>query len=362
MDPFAVLDGRRLVLDGGEGGCIAESGKTWVYAGTLHPPETSRQCTPHTSPRNAAAAVVVGAGAPAPLRVALKTWALGSRPCNELLAAELVLLRRLQHPNVVRAHGVVEPVPGRQCWLVMDLWSWTLDAVIRGQAAVAFDIGDGLRAARDMARGLDHAHSRRILHRDVALRNALVSPRPPSDGGGGKGEWGYRVCIADFGLSVDLTDTVAFVGKEAQGSRVDGPVRSMAPELLGWTEPPSWSAASDLWGFGVSLWAALARQQPYHNLGPARHVRSHVLDGGRLPELTPAVAVPESNAAAVTNFNIEINEGAGLATAAVAAVCVELSAVACSEVNSLLDACFAFDPGQRVSAARALEHLDRALA
>ena len=97
------------------------------------------------------------AGAPAPLRVALKTCALGRRPCNELLAAELVVLRRLEHPNVVRAHGVVEPVPGRQSWLVMDLWRWTLDAVIRGQvAAVAFDAGDGLRAARDMARGLDH--------------------------------------------------------------------------------------------------------------------------------------------------------------------------------------------------------------
>ena len=115
------------------------------------------------------------AGAPAPLRVALKTCALGRRPCNELLAAELVVLRRLEHPNVVRAHGVVELVPGRQSWLVTDLWCWTIDAVVRGQVAtVAFDAGDGLRAARDMARGLNHAHSRRILHRD--LRSARAPP------------------------------------------------------------------------------------------------------------------------------------------------------------------------------------------
>jgi len=102
------------------------------------------------------------------------------------------------------------------------------------------------------------------------------------------------------------------VGKETHGATVDGPVRSMAPELLGWTEPLSWSAASDLWGFGVSLWAALTRRQPYRNLGPVRHVRSHVLDGGRLPELTPAA---ESNAppdaAGATDVNIEIDEGRG---------------------------------------------------
>ena len=152
----------------------------------------------------------------------------------------------------------------------------------------------------------------------------MVSLRPP--GGGGEGEWGCRVCIADFGHRVDLTPAggeigpgdpdggtvAAFVGKEAHGATVDGPVRSMAPELLGWTESPSWSAASDLWGFGVSLWAALTRRQPYRNLGPVRHVRSHVLDGGRLPELTPTA---ESNAppdaAGAMDVNIEIDEGRG---------------------------------------------------
>ena len=172
----------------------------------------------------------------------------------------------------------------------------------------------------------------------------------------------FRVCVADFGLSVGVgagqppprperpelsgtADPVAgtFVGEQPNGPSIYGPLRSMAPELLGRAERPVWSAASDMWGLGVSLWAAPDRRRPYSGVSAAE-VRWVVLERGRPPRLAPAGAPPAEGSA----------PAAGTAA-------VDLPAAAHREVNALLDGCFAFDRQSRPRAEEAVEQLDRAL-
>jgi serine/threonine protein kinase len=102
-------------------------------------------------------------------RVALHA-AIGGPRLRDLLAAEARALSRLDHPNVVRVHDLVEVgrdvvvmeyVPGGSLPGVL-----TVGGVTRGQLiGVVLSIGDAL----------DHAHARRIVHSNVKPGNVLAA-------------------------------------------------------------------------------------------------------------------------------------------------------------------------------------------
>lgn len=101
-----------------------------------------------------------------------------------------------------------------------------------------------VRMARDAAAGIRHLHRERIIHRDIAARNVLVSEN-------------YNAYIADFGLARVLkgdTDTT---------NSNFGPVRWMAPEAMVRRE---YSEASDAFSFGVLLWEMVTRKVPWRGV------------------------------------------------------------------------------------------------
>jgi serine/threonine protein kinase len=123
-----------------------------------------------------------------------------------------------------------------------------------------------LRWARDAAAGVAHLHAEHVVHRDIALRNMLLT-----DAG--------ATVVADFGMSreVELED--------AGGNTLStvGPIKWMAPECIARRH---YSQRSDTYSFGVFLYELFVGEEPYPGL-PLMTIVSEVLMGTLRPELPP---------------------------------------------------------------------------
>lgn len=165
------------------------------------------------------------------------------------LKAEFRSLAGIVHPNLVQLHELV--MDDQRCFFTMEL--------VRGLDLVEFFLtrsehgghatthADWLHLARESARQLAHAlaslHRAGKLHRDVKPSNVLVT-----DSG--------RVVLLDFGL----VEPIPTAFDTTQGRRlIAGTLAYMSPEqALG----QRLTAASDWYGFGVTLFEALTGRLP----------------------------------------------------------------------------------------------------
>ena len=150
--------------------------------------------------------------------------------------AEARALASLQHPSAVQVFDL--GWEGDEPYLVMELVAGgTLKGALDGGPLGADEVRSvGVQVANALAA----AHARGILHRDVKPANILGQP----------GRWK----LADFGIAhvpgSELTMTGQFLGTPAFA----------APESLAAGE---FSPASDVYGLGATLYAALTGEPPY---------------------------------------------------------------------------------------------------
>ncbi|WP_123558667.1 serine/threonine-protein kinase [Kitasatospora cineracea] len=158
---------------------------------------------------------------------------------RERVLREAQALARLQHPNVVTIHHIVDNAELAHPWLVMELVSGGSlhDRITRGPLSPpeAARIGRGLLAA------LTAAHAAGIQHRDVKPGNVLLR----TDG---------TPVLTDFGIaalseSTSLTATGALIGSPEY----------IAPERIRGHEG---DPASDLWSLGMTLYVAVEGHHP----------------------------------------------------------------------------------------------------
>jgi serine/threonine protein kinase len=97
---------------------------------------------------------------------------------------EARLAARLNHPNVVLAHDAQE-VNGRHFLVMEYVEGITLAELIRRNGPRAAD--QAADCARQVALGLEHAHTQGLIHRDIKPENLLVA--------------GRVVKVADFGIA-----------------------------------------------------------------------------------------------------------------------------------------------------------------
>ncbi|XP_020230085.2 probable serine/threonine-protein kinase At1g54610 [Cajanus cajan] len=148
------------------------------------------------------------------------------------MAREIFILRQLDHPNVMKLEGIVTSRTSTSLYLVFEYMEHDLAglATIHG---VKFTEPQVKCYMQQLFRGLEHCHSRGVLHRDIKGSNLLI------DRNG-------NLKIADFGLAT-LYDPNK---KQALTSRVVT-LWYRAPELLlGATE---YGVAIDLWSAGCIL-------------------------------------------------------------------------------------------------------------
>ncbi|EGX57697.1 serine/threonine protein kinase [Streptomyces zinciresistens K42] len=163
----------------------------------------------------------------------------GARMLRERVLREARALARIDHPNVVTIHHIVDGGEGTYPWLVMELVSGgsLADRLERTPMppAEAARIGRGVLAA------LTAAHDAGIQHRDVKPANVLMRP----DG---------RPVLTDFGIAA-IRETTSLT---ATGSII-GTADFMAPERISGHEGGS---ASDLWSLAMMLYTAVEGRHP----------------------------------------------------------------------------------------------------
>ncbi|CAM6010137.1 unnamed protein product [Sphagnum balticum] len=153
------------------------------------------------------------------------------------MAREIQVLRRLDHPNVVKLEGLVTSRMSCSLYLVFEYMEHDL-AGLAACPAIMFTEAQVKCYLQQLLRGLDHCHQRGVLHRDIKGSNLLLD----NEG---------ILKIADFGLATFFNPHQ----KQQLTSRVVT-LWYRAPELLlGATE---YGVGVDLWSTGCILAELLA--------------------------------------------------------------------------------------------------------
>src|SRR5262245_42684901 len=153
----------------------------------------------------------------------------GADHVRRRLARETSLAARLHHPHLVRVYDLGEA--RERPFIVMERGE---GCTLEERLAREGEPVSGERAVdllRQLCEGLGHAHSRRLVHRDVKPGNLLLRE---TDG---------CLKVADFGIARALEDT-----RLTRTGKVIGTDRYMSPEQLA---DGTLTAASDVWACGV---------------------------------------------------------------------------------------------------------------
>ncbi len=190
-------------------------------------------------------------------KVALKTVRsvlLGDVQALERFRQEIVVAKRVTHPNVCRTYDLFRHEagkPGETDVLVVSmefLAGQTLDHFLKQQGKLSPTEAEPL--VKQMVAGLSAAHKAGVVHRDFKSNNVLLVS-PPSGSGP------VRVVITDFGLahSLDpgefaLTRTGEMLGTPAY----------MAPEQV---TGKAITPATDIYSLGVVIFEMLTGRLPF---------------------------------------------------------------------------------------------------
>ncbi len=154
---------------------------------------------------------------------------------------------RLNHPNIVAAIDVGED-QGFYYFAMEYVEGETLAKLLAREGPLAEE--RALRIAADVARALDHAQGKGLIHRDIKPDNIMVTP----DG---------RVRVTDFGLAKaigkgtpDGTDDERFLGTPAY----------VAPEQI--RSEPDIDCRADIFSLGVTLFQMLTGELPFKGANP----------------------------------------------------------------------------------------------
>ena len=209
-------------------------------------------------------------------QVALKTVAQGlvsSPEARERFQREARAAARLQHPNIVTIYELGE-VEGT-LYIAMELLEGRdLSQVMSDPAGLSLE--RKLRIVIDVCRGLDFAHKRGVVHRDVKPANIRVL----HDG---------SVKLVDFGIA-RLADS----SNMTQTGIVLGTPSYIAPEML--VEGKA-DHRGDMWAVGVILYEMLAGKRPYDGATIAGLVYRIVHEP--LPPLPESLGLPRELGAVV---------------------------------------------------------------
>jgi len=181
---------------------------------------------------------------------------------RESIKSEIELTRRQSHPNIVKIldYGL----EGEQGYIVMEL--------LPGSLADQIDVSDpmdylkAVQITAEIAKGLEHANRRNVIHRDIKPKNILM----PDDG---------HPKISDFGI--------ALMSNRMNQTAGLGTMSYMAPEL--WTGDER-DNRIDIYALGVTLFEMLSGYKPF--TGTREEVeRQHV--ESPIPLLPAHLGVPE---------------------------------------------------------------------
>ncbi|GMP54588.1 hypothetical protein CsSME_00019709 [Camellia sinensis var. sinensis] len=146
----------------------------------------------------------------------------------KFMAREIVILRRLDHPNIIKLEGLVTSHNSCSLYLVFEYMEHDLTG-LASLPSFKFSEPQVKCYMQQLLSGLDHCHCRGVLHRDIKGSNLLI------DNHG-------ILKIADFGLASFYDHHQSM------------PLTSRVVTL--WYRPPELLLGATHYGVSVDLWSS----------------------------------------------------------------------------------------------------------
>ena len=172
--------------------------------------------------------------------------------------AESQAVAMLSHPNIVSVYDVSSSDDAH--YIVMELIDGiTLKQYMEKKGILNWK--ETLHFAIQIAKALEHAHSRGIVHRDIKPHNVMVLKNG-------------SVKVADFGIARVMSKSNTLT-KEALGS-----VHYISPEQAKGGRVDS---RSDLYSLGVVMYEMITGRPPYDGESPVAVAIQHINGGAKMP-------------------------------------------------------------------------------
>lgn len=194
------------------------------------------------------------------VNVAVKTCKDCSADVKEKFMSEALIMKKLDHPHIVRLVGIIEEDP---VWIVMELYQFGELGNYLVENKHQLTTVTLILYSLQISKALAYLEGINMVHRDIAVRNVLVAKAD-------------CVKLGDFGLSRYIEEEEYY---KASVSRL--PIKWMAPESINFRR---FTSASDVWMFAVCMWEVISGgQQPFFWL-ENKDVINQLEQGVRLPK------------------------------------------------------------------------------
>ena len=193
------------------------------------------------------------AGTPVAVKVLMPRYA-GDPQFEARFRNEAETAAKLDHKNIIRIRSVGRT--GEHVYFAMDLCVDSLAARLAREGPLPES--DLVRIAGDVARGLEFAHARGVIHRDLKPDNILIH----ADG---------SAVITDFGIARAISGYVASTGV----NMTIGTPQYLSPEQA---QGRPLDPRLDFYALGVTLYKAATGEVPFTSSDWFELARMHVED------------------------------------------------------------------------------------